>query len=132
MIYIGIHEFTNGELWVEADEYEDREEAYEIMERNDSGLTVLSILEFEKIYNLLKEKEFFKLTKIEVSDKEYYEQKFKEWERARDKELGPDYFVKVVCDNCGKRFAITIRQTLPPCPECGGDMYDYETISVKV
>lgn len=132
MIYIGIHEFKDGSIKVEADEYMDKDEAYESMERNDTNLIVFSIAEFEKIYELLKEKESFDLTKIENADKEYFKKRYQEWEKQRDTvEIGMLCHVKIVCDGCGARFTATVRQTLPPCPECGSyNTYEYETTSV--
>jgi len=60
------------------------------------------------------------------------EKKYKEWAERRDKhETGFYCTVKLICDDCGKRWVDCVRLTLPPCPRCGGEnVYEYETISV--
>jgi hypothetical protein len=56
---------------------------------------------------------------------------YRRWVRQRNGEPGPDCLVKLVCDGCGRRWAERVRQTLPPCPECGSfEVYEYETIQV--
>lgn len=52
--YIGIHSFNDGSLYVELGEFEDYEEAYESMERNDAALTLLTYDEFKKISEIIK------------------------------------------------------------------------------
>lgn len=48
--FVGIHKFLNGETYIEMGEYRNIEEAYEGMERNDSGLTVLHERELKEIF----------------------------------------------------------------------------------
>lgn len=50
--YLGIHTFIDGSLGIEKVQTSNRNKAYEIMERNDSGLLVLSKTEFKKILQL--------------------------------------------------------------------------------
>lgn len=63
MIFAGIHIFYDG-IYVEVGDYEDYDEAYEIMERNDSDLIVLTREELSKICKLVNENDDLKLTKI--------------------------------------------------------------------
>jgi len=59
------------------------------------------------------------------------EKKYKEWLVQRDKEIGFLCLVKLVCDDCGMRWVQNVRQTLPPCPECGSDeVFEYDTLQV--
>jgi len=50
--YLGIHNFIDGSLGVEKIIAASKTEAYEMMERNDSGLLVLSKAELGKISKL--------------------------------------------------------------------------------
>jgi uncharacterized Zn ribbon protein len=57
--------------------------------------------------------------------------RYLKWKEDRDKELGYDCLVKLICDRCGKRWVEFVRQTIPPCPRCGSDeVYEYETLIV--
>lgn len=61
---VGIHEFFNGELFIEIGNFKNKKEAYEAMERNDSGLTILTFKELEKIYQYAKDKDSSKMILI--------------------------------------------------------------------
>lgn len=50
--YFGIHNFIDGSLGIEKIVASNKTETYEIMERNDSGLLVLSKAELRKIFKL--------------------------------------------------------------------------------
>lgn len=63
MIFAGIHISYDG-IYVEVGDYEDYDEAYEDMERNDSDLIVLTREELSKICKLVNENDYLKLTKI--------------------------------------------------------------------
>jgi len=59
------------------------------------------------------------------------QKKYERWLNQRDKEVGYLCLVKLVCDNCGERWAENVRQTLPPCPECGSnEVFEYDTLQV--
>jgi len=60
------------------------------------------------------------------------EERYREWERQRDEgEAGFYCLVKLLCDDCGYRWADNVRMTLPPCPRCGSArVYEYETLQV--
>jgi len=57
---------------------------------------------------------------------------YREWMTHRDmEEVGYHSFVKLICDDCGYRWADYVKATPPPCPRCGSyEVYEYETISV--
>jgi len=57
--------------------------------------------------------------------------KYERWLARRDEEAGVLCLVKLVCDECGKRWAELVISTLPPCPRCGSDdVHEYETVQV--
>ncbi|NPV51818.1 MAG: hypothetical protein HPY60_11590 [Candidatus Methanofastidiosum sp.] len=66
-----------------------------------------------------------------MTKKEKITKNYNEWKKQREDEIGFYCFVKLLCDSCGKRWVEHVKQTLPPCPYCGGEeIFEYETISV--
>jgi len=67
-----------------------------------------------------------------MGKKERVERAYKDWQEHRDEEEWGFYCaVKLLCDNCGKRWVDFVRLTLPPCPRCGSrEVFEYETVCV--
>lgn len=130
MKFIGIHTFPeDSKTWIEIGEYKNAKEAYEGMERNDSGLTVISERELEIIYRIVKNKKSPTNKLIPINEKSKVHSSFKKWQKQKKKELGKEITTKLVCDNCGSRFVAWVKETLPPCPDCGSkEVYEYATI----
>lgn len=127
--FTGIHKFLNGETYIEIGEYRSIEDAYDGMERNDSSLTILHERELKEIFYKFNNRNTPTEKLIKITGKAKNSASFKRWQRAKKKELGKEVTAKLVCDNCGCRFVAWIKETLPPCPECGEDeVYEYATV----
>lgn len=119
--FVGIHKFLNGETYIEIGEYRSIEDAYEGMERNDSGLTVLHERELREIFYKFNDRNTPAGKLVRIGGKDKNSNSFK-------RKLSREVTAKLVCDYCGYRFVAQVKKTLSPCPLCGNDVYEYATI----